>query len=351
MTLKLEIEKVLSKQAQFVKDEDGNPSALALGADGNVGIGTTNPAQPFHVDAGASNTNIAIFESTHKSNSAWLWLKNPGVTGDFNTVGIGSLNNDLHLRAGDNTKIIIQGNGNVGIGTTDPMEKLHIENGNIALRWPDNPPNERLLYFMRTGIDDSKGYKFSWRNDDGSQRKTVLEFDRNGQVCFRGGNVGIGTTSPKEKLEVQGNILATGDVRLAGADCAEDFDVEESQAVDPGTVMVIGDEDILRVSTRSYDKRVAGVLSGAGEYRPGIVLNKQQSENMRMPLALTGKVFCKVDAQHGSIGVGDLLTTSVSPGHAMKVNDPLQAFGAVIGKALRPWTEGQGLIPILIALQ
>ena len=64
-----------------------------------------------------------------------------------------------------------------------------------------------------------------------------------------------------------------------------------------------------------------------------------------------GKVFCKVDAQFGAIEVGDLLTTSPTPGHAMKTSDPFKAFGAVIGKALRPFTAGRGLIPILIALQ
>jgi hypothetical protein len=68
-------------------------------------------------------------------------------------------------------------------------------------------------------------------------------------------------------------------------------------------------------------------------------------------LALTGRAFCKVDAQYSPIRVGDLLTTSPTPGHAMKAGDPLKAFGAVIGKAMRPLAEGQGLIPILIALQ
>jgi hypothetical protein len=66
---------------------------------------------------------------------------------------------------------------------------------------------------------------------------------------------------------------------------------------------------------------------------------------------LLGKVFCKVDAGHGAIEIGDLLTTSPTPGHAMKAENPLKAFGTVIGKALRPLAEGQGLIPILIALQ
>ncbi len=64
-----------------------------------------------------------------------------------------------------------------------------------------------------------------------------------------------------------------------------------------------------------------------------------------------GKVCCKVDAQYSPIEVGDLLTTSPTSGHAMKATDPLKAFGSVIGKALRPLTAGQGMIPILIALQ
>ena len=75
------------------------------------------------------------------------------------------------------------------------------------------------------------------------------------------------------------------------------------------------------------------------------------AEINRIPIALLGKVYCKADARYGSIEVGDLLTTCASPGHAMKAADPVKAFGAVIGKALRPLKEGQGLIPILIALQ
>jgi hypothetical protein len=70
-----------------------------------------------------------------------------------------------------------------------------------------------------------------------------------------------------------------------------------------------------------------------------------------MPIALIGKVYCKVDANYGAIEVGDLLTTSPTLGHAMKAVDPIKAFGSVIGKALRPLDSGEGLIPILIALQ
>jgi hypothetical protein len=149
----------------------------------------------------------------------------------------------------------------------------------------------------------------------------------------------------------EGNVAVTGDIQLTNADFAEDFYIGGVDKADPGTVMVLGDEGSLFESQKAYDKRVAGVISGAGDYKPAIVLDKRHLLGNRQSIALMGKVFCKVDAQFGAIEVGDLLTTSPTPGHAMKTDDPFKAFGTVIGKALRPLTEGQGLIPILIALQ
>jgi hypothetical protein len=105
------------------------------------------------------------------------------------------------------------------------------------------------------------------------------------------------------------------------------------------------------VSEAPYDKRVAGVISGAGDFRPGMILGRFDAAAKRAPVALVGKVYCKVDAGFGQVAVGDLLTTSSTPGHAMRADDPVRAFGAVIGKALRSLVEGQALIPILIALQ
>jgi hypothetical protein len=153
------------------------------------------------------------------------------------------------------------------------------------------------------------------------------------------------------RLDAPTSTITCFDVSISNADCAEDFNIGTDLSVDPGTVMVLGEEGALFPSLHAYDKRVAGVISGAGEYKPGIVLDKHKSDRNRQPVALLGKVFCKVDAQYGAIAVGDLLTTSPTPGHAMKATDQLQAFGAVIGKALRPLGEGQGLIPVLISLQ
>jgi hypothetical protein len=111
----------------------------------------------------------------------------------------------------------------------------------------------------------------------------------------------------------KGDVEVTGDISLANADCAEDFNIGTDLSVEPGTVMVLGEEGALFPSLHAYDKCVAGVISGAGCYKPGIVLDRQQSDGIRQPVALLGKVFCKVDAEHGAIEVGDLLTTSSIP--------------------------------------
>jgi hypothetical protein len=115
--------------------------------------------------------------------------------------------------------------------------------------------------------------------------------------------------------------------------------------------MVLGEEGRLCQSQKAYDKRVAEVISGAGDFKPGIVLDKQHPKSSRALIALLGKVYCKVDASYAPIEAGDMLTTAPTPGHAMKAEDPLRTFGAVIGKALRSLPEGKGLIPILTALQ
>ena len=245
----------------------------------------------------------------------------------------------------------------VGVGTTGPVATLDVQGeirssgssgGNL---YASNPNNQEANVHL------------SWSNDvarirvggDGVGGKNGLDIQTIGNRSLmrltHGGNVGIGTTSPRERLEVEGNIPATGDVRLARADCAENFDVADAQVLEPGTVMVIGGAEKLQQCTEAYDKRVAGVISGAGDCKPGMILGHRLSQDERMPLALTGKVFCKVDAQFAPVAVGDLLTTSPSPGYAMKATDATKAFGAVIGKALRPLTEGRGLIPILVALQ
>jgi hypothetical protein len=149
----------------------------------------------------------------------------------------------------------------------------------------------------------------------------------------------------------KGNVQVTGDILLLNADCAEDFEIAAPDATAPGTVMALDTEGRLRPASHAYDKKVVGIVSGAGGYKPGIILDRTSSTPHRLPVALLGKVYAKVDADFGPIEVGDLLTSSPTTGHAMKASDQARAFGSVIGKALASLSCGQGLIPVLIALQ
>src|SRR5580698_5041025 len=156
---------------------------------------------------------------------------------------------------------------------------------------------------------------------------------------------------------VAGTLNVGGDVILEGADCAEEFDMQTNTNLDPGTVVVLDENGALEPGWQGYDRKVAGVISGADEFRPGVILDRRpnsdrrSTSDKRAPVALMGKVYCKVDAQYGPVEVGDLLTTSPTRGHAMKASDAARSFGAVIGKAMQPLRSGQALLPILIALQ
>lgn len=146
----------------------------------------------------------------------------------------------------------------------------------------------------------------------------------------------------------KGDVEVTGDIRLTGADLAEDFDIADPAGAEPGTVMVVDDAGTLAPCSSCYDKRVVGVVSGAGDHKVAIRLDHRPSDRTRCPIALIGKVFCKVDAAQGGVEAGDLLTTSDTPGFAMKANPTALTTGAIVGKALRPLAEGRGLIPILV---
>ena len=204
---------------------------------------------------------------------------------------------------------------------------LDSETSSIALRVADKP---------RVKINGKEGNIWLGGNDaDGD----LLLFSKD--------ETDVGNKT-KATIHLDGDA---GDIILRNADCAEDFDVVVDEKIEPGTVMALDENGRLHPSYHAYDTKVAGIVSGAGDYKPGLLLDKQPDMANRLPIALMGKVFCKVDAQYGSIAVGDLLTTSPTQGFAMKASDPLKAFGAVLGKALKPLTEGSGLIPILVSLQ
>ena len=123
-------------------------------------------------------------------------------------------------------------------------------------------------------------------------------------------------------------------------DIAERFRVLE--AIEPGEVVVMGDrkETVERCNSR---RTTQGHRHRLG--RSGVHTRNEQEE---VPIALCGRVPCNVNADVASIAVGDLLTTSATPGHAQKVLDRDQAVGAIIGKAMEPMEAGKGQILVLV---
>jgi len=182
-----------------------------------------------------------------------------------------------------------------------------------------------------------------------SSGRFVFRFDANAAVLDIGaqgneGDVRVYNTDGEVTIRLDGNA---GDIQLRGADVAEDFG--SAGGIDAGAVVVAVAADEVALATTPCDRRVVGVVSGSGGWRPGVRLGARPGRG-RVPVAMMGRVACRVDAAYGPVAFGDLLTTSATPGHAMRVTDLSRAAGAIIGKALGDLEAGTGLVPVALAL-
>ena len=136
-----------------------------------------------------------------------------------------------------------------------------------------------------------------------------------------------------------------------GLDYAEGFDVSDLTKIDPGTVLIIDPDNPgkLTMSDKPYDSKVAGIVAGAKDQGSGVRLGSDQFD---YDVALAGRVYCNVDTTEAGVEPGDLLTTSATPGYAMKAIDYERAQGAILGKAMERLEEGEkGQILVLVTLQ
>jgi hypothetical protein len=360
---------------------------------GNVGIGTTSPETKLHVAEGAIRTKNLDpgFRGTdyHFMNfgeGAGSW---GGFMYTINDVGFGNgddftlftyAGRDLVLRPEGSGQVHLLG-GNVGIGTTSPNAKLHVAGGAVRTQYFD--PGFRFPEYEYTRFGTNSEYwagfmhnisNASFGNGDDftlftyGGRDLVLR-PQGGQVHMLGGNVGIGTTNPADKLDIKGKMIVGGegeqgritikdtdntDIAIIGKgfDYAETFSTLYDE-LEPGTVMIIDPENPgnLCVSRSAYDNKVAGIVAGAGGLSSGVMLGKAGVDGEH-PIALAGRVYCRVDARYGAVEPGDLLTTSPTPGCAMAISDYNKAQGAIIGKAMQALPEGEtGSILVLVTLQ
>ncbi|MCL1911631.1 MAG: carbohydrate-binding protein, partial [Leptospirales bacterium] len=127
----------------------------------------------------------------------------------------------------------------------------------------------------------------------------------------------------------------------------EMFESDEIDHISAGDVLVTSEigESILSRSTRAYDRKAIGVVSG----NPMVILNNSGKEEKLYPVALSGKAACKVDARNNPVKPGDLIVTSATPGCAMAGTvDSFEKIGSVIGKALERLDDGIGIISVFL---
>jgi hypothetical protein len=176
-----------------------------------------------------------------------------------------------------------------------------------------------------------------------------------------GGQFGLKNSSGVETITL--NADAAGEGRIytqvltitGGSDLSENFDVNaETDELQPGMIVSIDPKNPgeLVLARSAYDAKVAGIVSGAGGVKPGMLMGQKGTlADGKHPVALTGRVYCQVDAGFGAIEPGDMITTSTTPGHGMKATDRERAFGSIIGKAMTGLANGKGLVLVLVNLQ
>ncbi len=324
---------------------------------------TDDHATAFGRDAhatGYASTALGWFAMANGDNSAVLGRLATAGAANSMVIGIGidssnrlenHIENSLMIGFNTTTPTLFVGGpeANVGIGMSNPEVRFEVSDG---LRI------QGLNYGASSYPTTGEGMEMVYRPSDNTG--LIQVYDRTGQAWGKlylgDGDVGIGTINPAEKLDVIGTVQCEVLKLTGGADIAEPFDVAsgEGMGVAPGMVVAIDPdhEGRLAVADEPYDRGVAGIVSGANDVKAGLVMRQEGSTaDGEHPIALTGRVYCWVDATYAAIAPGDLLTTSPTPGHAMKVTDFSRAQGAVLGKAMGSLSAGRGLVLVLVALQ
>ena len=212
---------------------------------GNVGIGTTAPTY-----------GKLVLSSTIASTSDYNWLVFNNAQsgyGDWNIHKSGS--NDLAfasgVSAGDSytNRLVLEYDGNVGIGTTSPDAKLDIEKPAagttfvpyLQLSQTDTASNTKYgILFKNTQYGWDQGRISVERQSSASNFDLILSSSSAGSLVEgiridHSGNVGIGTTDPGEKLEVVGNSITRSKTRGIGTNYATPEGWVESSAVASAT--------------------------------------------------------------------------------------------------------------------
>ena len=157
-------------------------------------------------------------------------------------------------------------------------------------------------------------------------------------VSGQSGNLAAKVDSSGLSYNIATQVLNTTASSANYADLAENYIGD--QAYEAGTVVVFGGDEEITACTIKGDRKVAGVVST----NPAYLMNNKLEGDTVVPLALTGRVPCKVI---GTVAKGDMLVTSAISGYAIVNNDP--SLGTVIGKAVGTKDDdGRGVVEVVV---
>lgn len=297
----------------------------------------------------AAPAQIARSEGPQKAAAAVAWDTdgNNIAGGDF----LGTTNSKaLVFKVNNTERMRISNNGNVGIGTTSPTAKLDVQGGPVNIV---NPGQGKAL--LSLGSERPWVFRQFGTGAPTALELTAVDATNNNKnfLINTTGRVGIGTTAPTQTLDVNGGAAVSVLIIRGGADLAENFHSTDFVKPEPGTVMIIDEqnEGKLKTSSIAYDRKVVGIVSGAGNIKTGVTLQQEGVMDGDLPVTVVGRVYCKAEALNGAIQPGDLVTTSTMPGYCMKASDNARANGATIGKAMTGLKTGTGLVLVLVNLQ
>jgi len=163
-----------------------------------------------------------------------------------------------------------------------------------------------------------------------------------------GGTVAIQLSGAKD-----GGVVIYGErsVHIRGKrihDYAEILELADRDGIAAGSVVAWdpGARGLVAASA-SNCRLTVGVISGAGGFRPGMVIGSRADGTRDFPVSMSGLVHARVNREGGTVRPGDRLVPSSVPGVGMRADDP--APGTVFGKALAPWSgDGEGLVLMLV---
>jgi len=318
------------------------------GGAGVIGLGTRVSGSSYGVRGQSSSATAAVGvygEATHSNNGG---------------VGVWGVNN-----SGNAFAMAVSGDADAGrgvVGTSSSNDGVRGESISGAGVKAYTASGGTALYGERTA-NGNKGW-FGGMNEGGwSESSSGDGFVAKAAAANRSGLYCENTNTSGNALYANGKAYFVGEVSVpvltirGGADLAEKFDIAAALEAKPVPGMIVsidpGRPGSLVVSTTSYDTKVAGVITGANGVRPGLVLSQRDAAlDGEHAVAMTGRVWCYADATYGAIAPGDRLTSSPTPGHAMRVSDESLAPGTVIGKAITPLPQGkQGMVLVLVNLQ